>query len=161
MEDAPSTAASTAVGGTTSAAPTLSALLGRGQAALAALQDGTLPSASPAFQERVRDALRDLLQCAVAVSRGDVFSANETLEDFSAERLRFVLVPFYLAELTQLLADDRRGAHLLRARAYYNEFLETAHRLTHKIAMRRTLAEAGVPQPRFAAARDLASARAA
>ena len=38
---------------------------------------------------------------------------------------------------------------------------ETAHRLTHKIAMRRVLAEGGVPQPRFAAARDLASARAA
>ena len=37
----------------------------------------------------------------------------------------------------------------------------TAHRMTHKIAMRRTFAEAGVSQPRFAAARDLASARAA
>jgi biotin carboxylase len=36
-----------------------------------------------------------------------------------------------------------------------------AHRMTHKIAMRRTFAEAGVSQPRFAAARDLASARAA
>jgi biotin carboxylase len=39
--------------------------------------------------------------------------------------------------------------------------VETAHRMTHKIAMRRTLADAGVPQPRFAAARDLLSARAA
>ena len=38
---------------------------------------------------------------------------------------------------------------------------DTAHLMTHKIAMRRTLADAGVPQPRFAAARDLASARAA
>jgi biotin carboxylase len=38
---------------------------------------------------------------------------------------------------------------------------ETAHRMTHKIAMRRTLADAGVPQPRFAGARDLLSARAA
>ncbi len=37
----------------------------------------------------------------------------------------------------------------------------TAHLMTHKIAMRRTLADAGVTQPRFAAARDLASARAA
>ena len=27
----------------------------------------------------------------------------------------------------------------------------TAHLMTHKIAMRRTLADAGVPQPRFAA----------
>jgi biotin carboxylase len=33
--------------------------------------------------------------------------------------------------------------------------------MTQKIAMRRRLAEVGVPQPRFAAARDLASARAA
>jgi biotin carboxylase len=38
---------------------------------------------------------------------------------------------------------------------------EVAHAMTHKISMRRKLAEAGVPQPRFAAARDLASARAA
>ena len=28
---------------------------------------------------------------------------------------------------------------------------ETAHLMTHKIAMRRRLADAGVPQPRFAA----------
>ena len=38
---------------------------------------------------------------------------------------------------------------------------ETAHLMTHKIAMRRRLGEAGVPQPRFAAARDLRTARAA
>lgn len=36
---------------------------------------------------------------------------------------------------------------------------KTAHLMTHKIAMRRTLAEAGVPQPRFAAARNLAEGR--
>jgi biotin carboxylase len=38
---------------------------------------------------------------------------------------------------------------------------DTAHLMTHKIAMRRTLADAGVPQPRFAGARDMQSARAA
>jgi biotin carboxylase len=38
---------------------------------------------------------------------------------------------------------------------------EVAHAMTHKIAMRRVLADAGVPQPRFAAARDLRTARAA
>ena len=36
-----------------------------------------------------------------------------------------------------------------------------ARRMTHKIAMRRQLAEEGVPQPPFAAVRDLASGRAA
>ncbi|HET8894182.1 MAG TPA: ATP-grasp domain-containing protein [Gaiellaceae bacterium] len=38
---------------------------------------------------------------------------------------------------------------------------EVAHLMTNKIAMRRRLADAGVPQPRFAAARDLKTARAA
>jgi len=36
-----------------------------------------------------------------------------------------------------------------------------AHRLTHKIAMRRVLAEEGIPQPAFAAVRSLAEGRAA
>ena len=39
--------------------------------------------------------------------------------------------------------------------------VETAYLMTQKIAMRRTLADAGVPQPAFAGARDLQSARAA
>jgi biotin carboxylase len=38
---------------------------------------------------------------------------------------------------------------------------ETAHLMTHKIAMRRTLAEEGVPQPRFAAVRGHAEVRGA
>ena len=38
---------------------------------------------------------------------------------------------------------------------------ETAHAMTHKIAMRRRLADAGVPQPRFAAVRTLSQARGA
>ena len=38
---------------------------------------------------------------------------------------------------------------------------ETAHAMVHKVAMRRRLAEHGVPQPQFAAARTLHGARAA
>ncbi len=36
-----------------------------------------------------------------------------------------------------------------------------AHRMTHKLAMRRTLAEEGIPQPPYAAVRSLAEGRAA
>jgi biotin carboxylase len=36
---------------------------------------------------------------------------------------------------------------------------QAAYELTHKLAMRRTLAEAGVPQPRFAAVRNLGEGR--
>jgi len=38
---------------------------------------------------------------------------------------------------------------------------QTAHAMAHKVAMRRRLAEHGVPQPQFAAAKTLAEARAA
>jgi biotin carboxylase len=38
---------------------------------------------------------------------------------------------------------------------------DVAHRMTHKIAMRRTLSEEGIPQPAFAAVRSLAEGRAA
>jgi biotin carboxylase len=38
---------------------------------------------------------------------------------------------------------------------------DVAHRLTHKLAMRRTLAEEGIPQPAYAAVRNLAEGRAA
>ena len=37
--------------------------------------------------------------------------------------------------------------------------VDTAHLMTHKVAMRRQLADAGVPQPRFAALRTLAERR--
>src|SRR3989442_15993419 len=37
----------------------------------------------------------------------------------------------------------------------------TAHLLTHKVAMRRVLGQAGLPQPRFAALRGLRELRAA
>jgi biotin carboxylase len=37
--------------------------------------------------------------------------------------------------------------------------VETAHLMTHKVAMRRRLGEAGVPQPRFAALRKLSERR--
>src|SRR6476620_2942282 len=37
--------------------------------------------------------------------------------------------------------------------------VETAHLLTHKVAMRARLADAGVPQPRFAAVRSLSERR--
>lgn len=38
---------------------------------------------------------------------------------------------------------------------------DVAHRLTHKLAMRRTLADEGIPQPAFAAVRNLAEGRVA
>ena len=93
------------------------------------IRDTQLASGSPEFQNLLKDALRLLLQCQVHVLRGEVFSANEALEEFSADRLRFVLVPFLLAEVEQLVQDDKRHAHLLRAKAQLTQFMDQVERL--------------------------------
>jgi biotin carboxylase len=50
-------------------------------------------------------------------------------------------------------------AAIAEARGLPGIGIETAHLLTHKVAMRRRLADAGVPQPRFAAIRSLSERR--
>jgi biotin carboxylase len=50
-------------------------------------------------------------------------------------------------------------AAIAEARGLPGIGVETAHLLTHKVAMRRRLADAGVPQPRFAAIRSLSERR--
>jgi biotin carboxylase len=50
-------------------------------------------------------------------------------------------------------------AEVAEARGLPGIGVETAHLMTHKVAMRRRLAEHGVPQPRFAAVRTLAETR--
>ena len=50
-------------------------------------------------------------------------------------------------------------AAIAKARGLPGIGLETAHLMTHKVAMRRRLAEEGVPQPRFAALRTLSERR--
>jgi biotin carboxylase len=50
-------------------------------------------------------------------------------------------------------------AAIAEARGLPGIGVETAHLMTHKIAMRRRLADAGVPQPRFAAVRTLSETR--
>jgi len=50
-------------------------------------------------------------------------------------------------------------AAIAEARGLPGIGVETAHLMTHKVAMRRRLAEEGVPQPRFAALRKLSERR--
>ncbi len=51
------------------------------------------------------------------------------------------------------------AAAVAEARGLPGIGVETAHLMTHKVAMRRRLAEEGVPQPRFAALRTLSERR--
>jgi hypothetical protein len=72
----------------------------------------------------VKEAFRQFMQCQIFILKGEVYSKGEELSEFSPDRLRFLLVSYYLAELSQLLVDDRRLEHLLRAKKLFMEYLE-------------------------------------
>lgn len=107
----------------------LGSLFGQAQEQYFSLRTSDLSSTEPEFQQRVKEAFRGFLSCQVAIAQGQVYSANEGLEEFSAERLRFLLVSFYLAELSQLIVDDERGSHLLRAKNQLTQYLDEVERL--------------------------------
>ena len=135
------------------ASPSLGQLYGRAKSAFEELQTTSLASGEAPYQTMVKEAFKAFLQCQVSsfpsspssrprltagpasplaqifIARGDVYSSNEALDEFSAERLRFVLVPYYLAELSQLIADDKRASHLMRAKDQFTHFLDEVERL--------------------------------
>ncbi|KAL3014777.1 hypothetical protein AAZX31_06G123600 [Glycine max] len=74
-------------------------------------------------REVVKKGCEALHRCEDMVNNLGLFSPNETKEDISTTNLKYILVPFYLAELTEKLAQDDR-IHILKAsQAKLKEFI--------------------------------------
>lgn len=66
----------------------------------------------------------DLLrQCEEMISKLGLFSLNETKDDISTANLKYILVPYYLAELTEKIAEDGRIKVLEASQAKLKEFI--------------------------------------
>ncbi|XP_024029769.1 PP2A regulatory subunit TAP46 [Morus notabilis] len=65
-------------------------------------------------QEAVRKGCEALGKCEEMISKLGLFSANETKDDISTTNLKYLLVPFYLGELTEKIVRDDR-IHILKA----------------------------------------------
>ncbi|KAJ1392649.1 TAP46-like protein [Sesbania bispinosa] len=78
---------------------------------------------SGADQELVKKGCEALNKCEDMVNKLGLFSANETKEDISTTNLKYILVPFYLAELTEKLAQDDRIQILKTSQAKLKEFI--------------------------------------
>ncbi|KAF5947525.1 hypothetical protein HYC85_013482 [Camellia sinensis] len=59
-------------------------------------------------QESLRKGCEALQQCEEMISKLGLFSSNETKDDISTTNLKYLLVPYYLAELTEKIAQDYR-----------------------------------------------------
>ncbi|CAL1404487.1 unnamed protein product [Linum trigynum] len=78
---------------------------------------------SCADQEALRRGCEALEKCEEMVGKLGLFSANESKEDISTANLKYILVPFYLAELTEKINQDDRIPILRASQAKLKEFI--------------------------------------
>ncbi|CAL0305426.1 unnamed protein product [Lupinus luteus] len=78
---------------------------------------------SGADQELLKKGCEALQRCEDMVNSLGLFSANETKEDISTTNFKYILVPFYLAELTEKIAYDDRIPVLKASLAKLKEFI--------------------------------------
>ncbi|KAK2992747.1 hypothetical protein RJ640_023260 [Escallonia rubra] len=74
-------------------------------------------------KEMMRKGCEALKHCEDMISKLGLFSANETKDDISTTNLKYILVPFYLAELTEKTAQDDRLEILKASQSKLKEFI--------------------------------------
>ncbi|OAY45827.1 PP2A regulatory subunit TAP46 [Manihot esculenta] len=76
-----------------------------------------------ADQEMVKKGCKALERCEEMICKLGLFSANETKDDISTTNLKYILVPYYLGERTEKIAQDDRMQILKASQAKLKEFL--------------------------------------
>ncbi|XP_076930302.1 PP2A regulatory subunit TAP46-like [Bidens hawaiensis] len=82
-----------------------------------------LASDSAVDKETLRKGCEALQQCEEMISKLGLFSSNETKEEISTTNLKYILVPFYLAELIEKTVDGDRIQILKASLAKLKEFI--------------------------------------
>ncbi|KAJ8565165.1 hypothetical protein K7X08_007741 [Anisodus acutangulus] len=82
-----------------------------------------LTSESSINKDSVRKGCEILSVCEEMIGKLGLFSLNETKEDISTTNLKHILVPYYLAELTEKIAEDDRIGVLKASQAKLKEFI--------------------------------------
>ncbi|KAJ6672872.1 PP2A REGULATORY SUBUNIT TAP46 [Salix viminalis] len=74
-------------------------------------------------QELVKKGIEYLEKCEEKIIKLGLFSSNETKEDIGTTNLKYILVPFYLAELAEKILQDDRIQILKASQANLKEFI--------------------------------------
>ncbi|XP_074291723.1 PP2A regulatory subunit TAP46 [Silene latifolia] len=82
-----------------------------------------LASDSSIDQESIRKGCQLLQQCDEMIAKLGLFSSNETKDDISTANLKYLLVPYYLGELTEKLQEEDRLQILKASQAKLKEFV--------------------------------------
>ncbi|CAO2143216.1 unnamed protein product [Urochloa humidicola] len=82
-----------------------------------------LASSSALDQEGIRKGVELLRRCDEMVSKLGLFSPNETKDDVSTANLKYLLVPYYLGEMTEKIAQEDRIPILKASQDHLKEFI--------------------------------------
>ncbi|PKA57205.1 PP2A regulatory subunit TAP46 [Apostasia shenzhenica] len=88
-----------------------------------------MASESSVVQEKLKRGIEALRRCDEMVSKLGLFSSNETKDDVSTTNLKYLLIPFYLGELTEKIAQEERIDILKISQFQLKEFLSICEAL--------------------------------
>ncbi|XP_062203628.1 PP2A regulatory subunit TAP46 [Phragmites australis] len=83
----------------------------------------SLASDSSLDQEGIRKGVDLLRRCDEMVSKLGLFSPNETKDDVSTANLKYLLVPYYLGEMTEKIAQEDRIPVIKASQDHLKEFI--------------------------------------
>jgi hypothetical protein len=89
----------------------------------------SLASSSSLDQEGIRKGVNLLRRCDEMVSKLGLFSSNESKEDVSTTNLKYLLVPYYLGEMNEQIAQEDRIPILNASQDHLKEFISICEAL--------------------------------
>ncbi|KAG1139155.1 hypothetical protein G6F37_010169 [Rhizopus arrhizus] len=113
----------------------LGQLFSFGQNLLTELENTSLSSTDPEYQQKVNQGITYLNQAQALVAKLHLFSDNEIIDDINTNDLKFILISAYLGDLTlKLNGKDNRANILEQAKIFIQNFLTTCqtHELVNK-----------------------------
>lgn len=80
-------------------------------------------------QDKLKKACDILRQCDAMIDQLGLFSPNECKEDISTTDLKYLLVPYYLGELTEKIHNSNRLQIIKTSQAHLKEFVSICEKL--------------------------------
>jgi hypothetical protein len=80
-------------------------------------------------QDKLKKACDILQQCDAMIDQLGLFSPNEGKEDISTTDLKYLLVPYYLGELTEKIHNSNRLQIIKTSQAHLKEFVSICEKL--------------------------------
>ncbi|WOL15715.1 PP2A regulatory subunit TAP46 [Canna indica] len=89
----------------------------------------SMASGSSVDQDVLRKEIHALRRCDEMISKLGLFSSNETKDDVSIANLKYLLVPFYIAELIEKVSEEDRRKVLKISQDHLKEFISICEAL--------------------------------